>query len=152
MQSLISLREADGAREPWSKRCRQGRARRTDYTDLREPQRASATSDQHLRQSSAPSTSLLAEAARLPDPDDAIDLIYTRMDEMLRDGAFSEVDAILDVASPSALSTDILLAAVSVTSVAAAKLSRRSGFVARVRQHLVAIEPTRVEELLGGIE
>jgi hypothetical protein len=86
------------------------------------------------------------------DPDDGVELIYTEIDACLRAGWFAQVDALLEMVKPSTLEVLHLLALVSITYAAREHVPARARFVARVRQHLVDVEPARAEELLAGFE
>ena len=84
--------------------------------------------------------------------EDVLDAIYNDVDELLLAENFSEVDQVLDSLSLAEMSVVHILAYLSITSQAKECLKARSKFAARVRDHLTKLEPTRVNELLSGLE
>jgi hypothetical protein len=84
--------------------------------------------------------------------DDAVDVIYAGFDTLLSRSAFAAVDEVLRAVDVTVLSPVKLLAFVSITNAPREHLAARSDFVARVRRHLMTVEPQRVEALLAGIE
>jgi hypothetical protein len=142
MPSLLDFKEDTST---WSRRrCSFKRPKSRDYADLQSPSTPPAGAPTDL-------VERIMVAAGMPDPEDAVELIYREIDALLREGSFSKVDALLDAVDPSKLAPVHLLAFVSITSAASAHL-RWSDFVARVRQRLAVIDPARVEELLAGFE
>jgi len=152
MPDLLDLK--DDHPKPARRDCPASRPRRPDYADMRAPSGSPASG----RMSIAPPTSGASDlmrriraAADTGDPDDAIELIYSEVDALLRAGSFSQVDEILAAVEPSAWSVVHLLAFVSITSAARAHVGW-SGLFDRVRRHLGRVDPTRVRELLSGFE
>jgi hypothetical protein len=84
--------------------------------------------------------------------DTAIDVIYARIDSLLDDAQFWEVNDILDSLDLDQ-PTVILIAYLSITLAAKPELGwRRANCVARVRRVLTERDPARVEKLLLGLE
>lgn len=84
------------------------------------------------------------------DRSDAIDLVYTTIDERLRAADWAFVDAVLD-AVPLDLPLAVLLSFVTITSLAEEHV-QYAAFYARVRAHLERSVPNRVASLLSGLE
>lgn len=92
-------------------------------------------------------------AASMTDHErDFIDDIYRFFDSLFRTGRFAHANDLLGGVKPNRLSTVEMLAYVSITHATKDLLPNRSGFVARVREHLTAFDPARVEACLEGIE
>lgn len=85
------------------------------------------------------------------DPDGAIDVLFARVDEMLIAGEFDHCDALLKTIDPKRLDSNLLIATLSATKRAAAKLPERRAFVRRVTARLKEVAPGRVERLLSGL-
>jgi len=136
MHGLVELQQAEPVR-----RCRQ---RKRGYVDL------------HVENPVSPGIELLGrirEAARSPDPDDGIELIYSEFDSRFSRALFSHIDELLGALDPvKELPVVHLLAIASITNAARERLTARAMFVARVREHLESVDATRVEELLAGLE
>jgi hypothetical protein len=147
MPSLLELLDHPRA-EARSAACSVSRAE--SYVDLKR--------EVFSREPSAdPATRFLESVYKMvkkPDPEDALDLIYREMDAWLRGGAFERCDNVLRLVDVGLLPTVHVLAFVSITSTARARLSRRSEFVAGVRKVLDMRQPTSsdVDALLSGIE
>jgi hypothetical protein len=90
-------------------------------------------------------------AAIVTDADEALDLVYSTIDELLRQGDFRQVDEMLASVSTS-LPIVHLLAFVSISRTARGDLHAWRPLVERVRAHLSKVVPNRVEELLAGFE
>jgi hypothetical protein len=86
------------------------------------------------------------------EADKAIDDIYYRIDNLLRADKFDAVADILDGVDMDQ-PTVILLAYLSITVAPKYEIGiRRASYAARVRSVLTKGYPTRVEELLSGLE
>src|SRR5262245_40589331 len=124
MPDLLDLKEEN--RPTMRPSCRGSRARRHDYTDMRNPRPGERPSSGRI--SVAPRSVVeplpndllerVRECANAEEPDDGIALIYTEVDALLRRGAFPEVDALLGAVDASSLPVVHLLAFVSITCAA----------------------------------
>lgn len=95
----------------------------------------------------------LRQVARGDVVEDGLDLIYAEFDALLSRGMFGVCDAALKMLSDDdALPTEHLLALVSITSAANARLAHRASFVRGVRAIIGARDPARVDQLLGPWE
>jgi hypothetical protein len=95
---------------------------------------------------------LLKRVALVSDEEDALDLIYGEVDELLCSGKFGDVDGLLGSIPVDSLSVVHLIGFVTITYAAREQLPEWCTFVARVRAHLEGVEPTRVDSLLAGFE
>lgn len=86
------------------------------------------------------------------EPDNAIDVLFSHVDDMLSEGAFHRCDALLKTIDPKRLDSNLLVAALSATKRAAHQLAERQAFVRRVRARLQELAPDRVERLLSGLD
>jgi hypothetical protein len=111
-----------------------------------ESQRIVRTSTQSL------TDNLVQRVQAAGDSDDALDLIYTEIDCLLRGASFERVDEILGAVDPSTMVITSLLAFVSITYAPRERLRSRARFVARIREHLTSVDPARVDALLAGLE
>ena len=84
-------------------------------------------------------------------PDDAIDVLFNNIDDMLLAGDFARCDDLLMVIDPKRLDTNLLVAALSITKAAAEKLPTRARFVQRVERRVGELAPERLESLLSGL-
>lgn len=85
--------------------------------------------------------------------EDAIDFIYSALNNAMTEGEFDAVDEVLDnVVDFGANQTPVLLAYASITSVAKDKLLRRADYMRRLRAHLTETQPELVDALLDGLE
>jgi hypothetical protein len=83
--------------------------------------------------------------------DAALDLIYEKIDSLLRGGDFAEVDSILSRVETKSLSVDLLLGLLTSTLPARTKLPSRREFFARVEGEIT--ERGELEDgLLTGLE
>lgn len=83
--------------------------------------------------------SLIDRADRLDrqgHTDLALDLIYDSTDQLMRAGAFSELDTLLATTSPDTHSLDLLLGVLTATLPAKSRLPTRSIFLAKVEATL----------------
>lgn len=83
--------------------------------------------------------------------DAALDVVYDAIDDLLCRGQFAIVDAVLAKLDPSACSVDILVALLTATAPAGAKLAGRKQFFQRVSQVLRARNECQ-PGLLDGLE
>lgn len=82
--------------------------------------------------------------------DSALDLLYDGFDQLLRDGRFQEVDAILRCLDVAHLSGDILIGVLTATLPARSRLASRDDFRRKVQDSLT--ERDAMEEgLLTGL-
>ena len=132
---------------PTRPRCRP--ARKRDYTDLRDAR--DPNSGRFPVVLSEPLAALLCDVAAA-DEDEALELVYQRVDSLLRAEAFADVDVLLAAVNVESLPTIVSLAFVSITNAARDVLRGRADFVARVRRYFMKVDPARVEELLAGLE
>lgn len=83
--------------------------------------------------------------------DPAVDFIYDALDALMRAGNFATVDTVL-ADGFAGLSTVALLGLLSITSPAAPKLTQRASFARDVRARLTVRDPTRVDDLMRGLD
>lgn len=83
--------------------------------------------------------------------DEAVDILFDHIDELLLAGDFSACDDLLHVIDPKRLDTHLLVAALSMTKAAAPRLSSRVRFVNRVTARLKELAPDRWEALVQGL-
>ena len=147
MPTLVELKD-DAAKSSYRRACPTRRARQKDYADFRDENPSGRIS------AAPPSPGVdLMRRIQEADTDDAIDMIYSEVDALLRQGEpFTSVDDLLAGIDVSALPTVHLLAFISITFAARVPLVARKDFVRRVRARLAETEPRRVEELLAGFE
>lgn len=69
--------------------------------------------------------------------DEAIDLLFDRIDDLLRGGRFPEVDRLLEQVELGRLNEDLLVAFVTITAAARDQLAARASFRSRMREVLV---------------
>lgn len=129
------------------------------------PAQCGLWSDLRSRASSAPRRESTpsrgaATAAWLPDlyvavvagrNDEAVDMVYQRFDELLSAEQFEACDDLLRAVDLGRLNVVTMMAVVSITRVADAKLERRARVVDRVRDRIVALEPLRANALLAVV-
>lgn len=84
--------------------------------------------------------------------DDALDDIYSSVDNLFRVDAFDLVDEVLSSADVYGWPVLLLLGFASITSAASEHLPSRSEFMAAVRERLTVLDPERVDALLAGLE
>lgn len=84
--------------------------------------------------------------------DDVIDIIcevlYDEIDALLMRGEFDHVDTLLRTFVLPGQSATVMLALISITSPARNVLKEWEHYVERVRKHLAATQPDRVDELM----
>ncbi len=82
--------------------------------------------------------------------DEALDVIYRNVDQMLLEGHFALCDQLLGDLDPSKLSVDLTVAFLTITLAARGRLRNRPEFFHRAAQQL-ASQPD-VHQLLSGLE
>jgi hypothetical protein len=83
--------------------------------------------------------------------DDATNILFERMDELLSAGKFQLCDDLLRSIDLQRLDTNLVVAVLSITLVAADHLPYRQRFVERAVQRLEHLAPERVDRLLDGL-
>jgi hypothetical protein len=83
--------------------------------------------------------------------DDAIDLLFTYVDNLLSQKKFSECDSFLLGVDADLLSVTLLVAIMSITFSAKDQLKERPLFIAKVEQHLQKVTPNRSSSLMEGL-
>ena len=91
--------------------------------------------------------SLVARGA----PDDAIDVLFDHVDDLLITGEFRRCNDLLHAVDLARLDTDLLVALLSITLPAAPHLRDRPWLVQRVEKRLQEIAPDRIEGLMRGL-
>jgi hypothetical protein len=81
----------------------------------------------------------------------AVDELFEQLDDLLLAGDFESCDRALGCMDEARLDSYTLIAALSVTLMAAAKLPRRNEFVRRTRRRLAELDPVRADRLLEGL-
>lgn len=82
----------------------------------------------------------------------ALDVLMEEFDEALLAGQFKEVDTYLKHAIVHRYRPETLVGFLTVTFVWRDQLEERAGFFDRVKVHLTAKFPDRVEKILMGLE
>ena len=80
----------------------------------------------------------------------ALDILYDAVDKRLHAGELAEIDWILKKSSPAFLTTDIILALLTVTMPVKTKLYNRESFFQKSKQ--VILERHKTDGLLDGLE
>lgn len=96
----------------------------------------------------------IEQARRLDEKrrtDAALDIIYDNINNLLTEGDYQRIDAILSALDPEPLSVDILLGLLTSTLPARTKLSRRRDFFSKVEEELRRREGWE-KGLLTGLE
>jgi hypothetical protein len=84
--------------------------------------------------------------------DDAIDLVFDEIDDLLIAGKFADVDAILaETIDAAPRDLGLLTAFLSITLAAREKLQRRDELVRWMRSVAEEDDPTRADALLSGL-
>jgi tetratricopeptide (TPR) repeat protein len=91
--------------------------------------------------------SLVSQARR----EAAIDLVFERIDALLREGRFDSCDEVLRAVDTRRLSTSLMVAFLSITLAAKDELKSRAALVDRIEARLGDVEPERLEGLLSGL-
>ncbi len=85
--------------------------------------------------------------------DDALDLIFERVDDALLGSNFDQVDAVLDAVELDKLDSVKVIGFLSVTRAAKSKLARRGAFVERARARLLDLGcADRIDRLMSGLD
>lgn len=116
-------------------------------------QEARATEPAAVQRGPVPE-SFISRAARLDVQgytDDALDLIYDAVDELLRNGQFAKLDALLVAVPVPEYSVDILLGILTATLPAKSQLPSRTSLMESTRESLVD-RGEYTEGLLTGLE
>jgi hypothetical protein len=102
----------------------------------------------------AVSESLVTRAQGLVEQgsvDEALDVIYEGIDDLLLAGSFDQVDQLLRDISEDGVSSDVLVALLTVTLPAKSKLPSRADFYSRVERTL-SVRSELEDGLLSGLE
>jgi tetratricopeptide (TPR) repeat protein len=83
--------------------------------------------------------------------EDATDLVFEKIDELLQGAEFDRCDEILRRLDVHRLSTSLMVAFLSITLAAKSELGARAALVDRIEARLREIEPSRLEGLLTGL-
>ncbi len=83
--------------------------------------------------------------------DDAIDLLFDHIDDLLLAGDFVAVNELVYAIDAKRLNTTTMLAALSITKAAADKLPNRASLLSRIEAILRETEPDRFQRLLSGL-
>lgn len=83
--------------------------------------------------------------------EDAIDLLYDNVDEMLLADKMSECDAILRTIDISRLEGKLMVGVLSITLAAREHLPYRAVLVAEIEEHFRLTDPENVEALVSGL-
>lgn len=83
--------------------------------------------------------------------EDAIDLLYDNVDDLLLAGKMQECDAVLRTLDLSRLESHLMVGLLSITLVASDHLPHRKTLVVAIEEHFMATEPENVEALMGGL-
>lgn len=84
-------------------------------------------------------------------PDDAIDILFQNVDELLTRGDFAGCDELLRVVDLNHLDTNLVVALLSITAGASAHLRERGAVFARAKEVLLKLSPSRADRLLDGL-
>ncbi|NOY25060.1 MAG: TIGR04255 family protein [Oligoflexia bacterium] len=84
-------------------------------------------------------------------PDDAVDLLFDPIDDMLLAGEETRADDLLLTIEVKRLDITAMLAVLAVTRPASVALINRAGFLGRVKRRLQQVAPERMESLLSGL-
>lgn len=85
-------------------------------------------------------------------PDDAVDILFDHIDDLLLAGRFAHCDELLRAVDLARLDTNLIVAVLSITLMAAEHLPYRARFFERARRRLAILAPDRVERLLSGLD
>lgn len=83
--------------------------------------------------------------------EDAIDLLFEQVDDLLLAGRFNDCDKILQKVDIDRLETNLMIGLLSVTLAAAKELPNRALVMSAIRESLTRSDPARVERLLNGL-
>ena len=83
--------------------------------------------------------------------DEAMDLLFDRVDDALCDGLMTEVDALLPMIDLTRLDTNLMVGLLSVTSGAKVELTNRAALVTDISARIMEIVPERAERILRGL-
>ena len=83
--------------------------------------------------------------------DDAVDLLFENVDELLSAGRFDRCDEILRTIDLNRLDTHLTVALLSITLAARGQLPYRVRLMEHARARLSVLAPERVDRLLSGL-
>lgn len=83
--------------------------------------------------------------------DDAIDILFEALDELLLAERYENCDAILQALDVDRMSATLLVGCISFTQLAARHLPSYPAFFAAVESRLRVLAPDRVDRLLWGL-
>lgn len=83
--------------------------------------------------------------------DDAVDIIFDRLDDALCEGDFRACDSVLRATDLSRLDTHAIVGFLSITLAAREQLHERSRFVTRAERRLRVLAPDRIDGLMSGL-
>lgn len=83
--------------------------------------------------------------------DDAVDLLFKHVDELLSAERFDQCDEILRVVDLNRLDTHLIVALLSITLSASGQLPYRTPLLEHARDRLSVLAPDRVDRLLSGL-
>ncbi len=83
--------------------------------------------------------------------EDAIDLLYDNVGELLLAGKMSECDAILRTIDIHRLEGNLMVGILSITLAAREHLPHRKTLVAEIEEHFRLTDPKNVEALMSGL-
>jgi hypothetical protein len=83
--------------------------------------------------------------------DEAIDLLFTKINELLINKEFECCDALLKAIQIKRLNVDLLISLLSITLSAANKLPFRKELVINVEKRITELAPDRVHSLLKNL-
>lgn len=83
--------------------------------------------------------------------EDAGDLVFSKIDDLLCSGEFRRCDELLHMVDPKRLDINVMLSFLSITFAAKHKLPGRTSLVRRIEARLQQIVPNRVAALLAPL-
>lgn len=84
--------------------------------------------------------------------DNALDVLYDRVDDLLLEGAFNTCNALLACVDVERSDETLLLGILTITHAARERLPRRAEFFRQVRGRILRTSPNEAEGLLQGLE
>lgn len=81
----------------------------------------------------------------------AIDMLFDRVDRMMLDEKFEDVDGLLRIIDVDRLDSNLMVGVLTITQCARERLAERVGALERIEKRLRATDPDRVDELLQGL-
>lgn len=86
------------------------------------------------------------------NPSDAIDILYTHMDDYLLAGNFAACNEILSLIDINKLDSYLIVSVLSITVRASSRLKERIEFLEKAKNYLKQEVPDSWESLLKGLE